>query len=139
MKQELTIERLQEIAVSSPMIHFLGIRIVAAHAEDGSVSMTMPMRPELERLPDSGQFHGGAIASFIDVAGDFAIAVSLGGVVPTINLRIDYLRPAGAGALRADARTRRLGKTVGVVDVDIFDAEARLVAIGRGTYSAQTG
>ncbi len=68
----------------------------------------MPLAPEYERYPGTGQFHGGAIASLIDVAGDFALVLQVGGGVPTINLRIDYLRPAIGNLLAtASAAPRR--------------------------------
>jgi acyl-coenzyme A thioesterase PaaI-like protein len=38
-------------------------------------------------------------------------------------------------ALNAVGIVRRLGKSVGVVDVDVFDDRGALVAIGRATYS----
>jgi uncharacterized protein (TIGR00369 family) len=138
MSKTLSVEDIQEILDASPMIKFFGIQAKTADAAKGVVTMVMPLRPELERTAGTGQLHGGAIAAFIDIAGDFAVAVTLGGAVPTINLRIDYLRPAG-GELRATATTRRLGRTVGVVDVDVWDPQDRLVAVGRGTYSAQVG
>jgi uncharacterized protein (TIGR00369 family) len=139
MSKGLSIEQIQDILNSSPMIRFFGVTVSAADAEKGTVTMTMPVRAELERLAGTGQYHGGAIAAFIDIVGDFALAVTLGGPVPTINLRVDYLRPASGGALRGAAATRRLGRTVGVVDIDVFDSQDRLVAVGRGTYGAQVG
>ncbi len=63
--------------------------------------------------------------------------MSLGGGVPTINFRTDFLRPAISPRLTATARVRRAGRTVGVVDIDVFDDEERLVAVGRGTYGMQ--
>jgi uncharacterized protein (TIGR00369 family) len=79
------------------------------------------------------------IATLIDVAGDFALVILVGGGVPTINLRIDYLRPAGGGSLTAIASVRRAGKTIGVVDIDVTDGTGRLVAIGRGCYGMAVG
>ena len=63
----------------------------------------------------------------------------LGRGLPTINFRVDYLRPAVGTGLVATARVRRAGKSVGVVDVDVADEGGRLVAIGRATYSTLTG
>ena len=65
--------------------------------------------------------------------------MALGGGVPTINLRIDYLRPAVGGSLTGTARVRRAGRTVALVDVDVYDEQQILVAVGRGTYSGQRG
>ena len=51
----------------------------------------------------------------------------VGGGVPTINLRIDYLKPAVGDALIAKARVRRAGKTVAVVDIDVSDENRTLM------------
>jgi uncharacterized protein (TIGR00369 family) len=50
-----------------------------------------------------------------------------------VDLRIDYLRPA-RGSLRVTARAVKVGRTLGVADIEVRDEEDRLVAIGRGTY-----
>lgn len=137
--ERLTLEQINAMFGKSPFIGFLGIRATALDYEKSEIIMTMPLRPELERRNGSGQFHGGPIASFIDVAGDFAIGMMVGGGVPTMNLRIDYLRPATGSLLTAKAVVRRAGKTVAVVDIDLYDEQNRLAAIGRGTYSSQKG
>jgi uncharacterized protein (TIGR00369 family) len=59
--------------------------------------------------------------------------------VPTMNFCIDYLRPAIGSAVTAVARVRRAGRTASVVDVEVVDDEARLVALGGGTYSSNAG
>ena len=115
-----------------------GVRSGLDH-EAGTLTVTMPMRPELERRLGGGQFHGGPIAAFIDTVGDYAIGMAVGGGVPTINLRIDYLRPAVGSVLTGTARVRRAGRTVAVVDVEVHDEQQALVAVGRGTYSGQRG
>ncbi len=56
---------------------------------------------------------------------------------PTVNFRVDYFRPAIDTALTAVARVRRLGRSIGVSDVDVYDDKGALIAIGRATYSTQ--
>jgi uncharacterized protein (TIGR00369 family) len=119
----------------SAFIRFLDLEVVSLDVEREELVLRMPMRPELERGPGSGQFHGGPIAAFVDVVGDYVLVMLLGGGVPTINFRVDFLRPAVSVALLGTGRLRRAGRTVGVVDVDVHDAEGRLVAVGRGCYS----
>jgi uncharacterized protein (TIGR00369 family) len=131
--------QVQEILDGSPFIRFFGMTAVSADVGAGTLVMAMELRPELERREGSGQWHGGAIAGLIDTAGDFALAMKLGAPVPTINFRVDYLRPAMTRRLEATATVRRSGRTVAVVDIDVHDAEGRLVAIGRGTYGTQPG
>ena len=129
----------QAILDRSPFISFLGLEVVALDHAASEIVMRMRLRPELERRIGSGQFHGGPIAAFIDVVGDFAIGMLVGGGVPTINLRIDYVRPALGALLTGTGRVRRQGRTVALVDIDVTDADGKLVAVGRGTYVPQVG
>ena len=138
-KPKLDAKRLAALFAASPYMSTLNLEVLRIDNEAGEVEIRMPMHPGLERRPGTKQFHGGPIASLIDVTGDFAIGEMVGGGVPTINLRIDYLKPAIGDALVATARVRRAGKTVAVVDIDVNDERGSLVAIGRGTYSPQPG
>ena len=135
----LSAGQIQAIFDASPFLGFLRLTVVALDHDAGTLTVSMPIRPEFERRLGTGQFHGGAIAAFIDVVGDFAVGMAVGGGVPTINLRVDYLRPAVGGVLTGTARVRRAGRTVALVDVDVYDEERALVAVGRGTYSGQPG
>jgi len=130
---------LEKLIVDSPFHKLLGLRLIEFDEEAGTLELEMPFNPAVERGHNSGQFHGGIIASFIDIAGDYAVSLKLGFGVPTINFRTDYLRPAFNTSLRARASIRRVGRTVGVADVDVFDDEDRLVAIGRGCYGTKQG
>jgi uncharacterized protein (TIGR00369 family) len=136
---DVTLANMQAMLDGSPFIHLLKMRAVSIDRERQQVVLEMPLAREFERHPETRQFHGGVISSLIDVAGDFALVILLGGGVPTINLRIDYLRPAVGGPLTAIASVRRAGRTIGVVDVDVADGSNRLVAIGRGCYSMTVG
>jgi uncharacterized protein (TIGR00369 family) len=135
VSETLTAAELQERLTQSPFIRFLGLIVDKAEPEEQRVTMTAPMRPEFERLAGSGQWHGGPIAAVIDTVGDYALVMTIGRPLPTINFRVDYLRPAVNTALTVIARVRRQGRSVGVVDVDVTDAKGALVAIGRATYA----
>ncbi|HUK61428.1 MAG TPA: PaaI family thioesterase [Stellaceae bacterium] len=131
----MTMDEMHAFMARSPFISFLGLRIVAADPEGGLLTMRAAMRPEFERLGGSGQWHGGPIAAIIDTVGDYALIMSLRRALPTVNFRVDYLRPAIKTELTATARVRRLGKSVGVVDIDVTNDEQALLAVGRATYS----
>jgi uncharacterized protein (TIGR00369 family) len=137
--ERLSVEQVQAIFDASPFLGFLQLRAVALDHDAGTLTVTMPMRPELERRLGTAQFHGGPIAAFIDIVGDFAVGMTVGGGVPTINLRIDYLKPAVGTLLTGIARVRRMGRTVALVDVDVHDEKLSLIAVGRGAYSPQRG
>jgi uncharacterized protein (TIGR00369 family) len=131
----LTVEQLQERLGHSTFIDFIGLTVVSADPAREEVVMRAPMRPEFERLKGSGQWHGGPIAAVVDTVGDYALVMLLGRPLPTVNFRVDYLRPAINTALVVTARVRRNGKTVGVVDVDVCNEAGQLLAIGRATYA----
>jgi uncharacterized protein (TIGR00369 family) len=137
--QKLDVAGVQAIFDASPFISFLGLKVIALDHDKGELEVRMPLRPELERRLGTKQFHGGPLASFIDTVGDFAIGMQVGGGVPTMNLRIDYLRPAIGDSVVGIAHVRRAGKTSAVIDIDVMDEQGRLLAVGRGTYASQRG
>jgi len=130
---------LQAMLDNSPFIAFLGLKVTEADPAKELVTMTCAMRPEFERGKGTGQWHGGPIAAIIDTVGDYALIMALRRGLPTINFRVDYLRPAIKTTLTTTARVRRAGKSVGVVDVDVFNDQKALVAVGRATYSTLAG
>ena len=72
----------------------LGIAYVA-HGEDW-VELSLPYRPELVGMPESGIIASGPIISLMDMATSLATWVRLGHFrhQATLDLRVDYLRPA---------------------------------------------
>jgi uncharacterized protein (TIGR00369 family) len=90
------------------------------------------------RAPNENSFHGGVIATLIDLAGHAAVAVKIGKMAPTIDLRIDYLRASAGENLIARARLLKVGSMVARVDIDITDMQGRLIEVGRGSFSTHT-
>jgi len=135
----VTRETLEGILRGSPFQEILGLRLESFDAAAQTLELRAVYGPHVERSAGTGQYHGGVIASLIDIAGDFALIAVLGHGVPTINFRVDYLRPASRTDLIAQARVRRAGRTIGVVDIDVLDADGRLIALGRGCYGTQAG
>jgi uncharacterized protein (TIGR00369 family) len=128
-------DELQERLAHSAFIEFLNLGVVSADPERGEIVMRAAMRPEFERGRGTGQWHGGPIAAIIDTVGDYALVMLMGRPLPTINFRVDYLRPAVDTALVVTGRVRRSGRLVGVVDVDVINEKGQLVAVGRATYA----
>jgi len=139
MSTTLTAEQVQAYLDASPFISFAGLKVTALDLDAGEITMHCPMRPEFERGRGTGQWHGGPMAAIIDTVGDFALGMMVGRGLPTINFRVDYLRPAMNTDITATAKVRRNGRTVGVADVDLFDARGTLIAIGRASYAMSTG
>jgi uncharacterized protein (TIGR00369 family) len=66
---------------------------------DNWTELCLPWREELVGVPESGILASGAIVSLIDTASGTAVWAALGKFIPlvTIDMRIDYLRPAFKG------------------------------------------
>jgi hypothetical protein len=103
-------------------LHLAGHAVLAAAAR---VRAWARQRPVARR----------AVASVIDTVGDYALVMLLGRPLPTINFRVDHLRPAINTALIVAARVRRNGRSVGLVDVDAANEDGVLVAVGRACYA----
>jgi uncharacterized protein (TIGR00369 family) len=131
----LSREELQERLAHSAFIASLNLTVLTADAQNQQVVMRAAMRPEFERGRGTGQWHGGPIAAIIDTVGDYALVMLLGRPLPTVNFRVDYIRPAIDTALIVTATVRRSGRLVGVVDVDVANEAGQLLAIGRATYA----
>ncbi len=132
-------EKIQANIEMSPFNSFCRIRVEELDRERGQLVLSMPMRAEMERIPDSGQMHGGPIACLVDTAGYYAAMMVLGFGGPTVNFRTDYFRPVIGSSLKAVATVRKAGRTVTVSDVDLFDDDGKLVAAGRATFSSRAG
>lgn len=65
----------------------------------GPWSLKLPYRQDFIGDPDSGVLHGGMISALLDVACAFAVFSRLKALrmMATLDLRIDYLRPATPG------------------------------------------
>ncbi len=139
MSQSITDkDDLNSIMRASPFIELLGMEITEIDIPGETLEMKMPLSNLLSRMTVLRQIHGGAIASLIDTAATFLVMAHKGLGTPTINIRTDYLKPADNTDLLAKARIRRIGRTVAVVDVDVFNDSEALIAIGRGTFGTKT-
>jgi uncharacterized protein (TIGR00369 family) len=127
--------RLRDEMEGPPFHHVLRPEAIDADPENGTVTIKIAFRDELARAKGDRAFHGGVIASLIDLAGHAAVAVNIGRMAPTIDLRIDYMRPAEGDALIAHAKLHKAGRTVARVDIEVLDTHNRCVALGRGTFS----
>jgi uncharacterized protein (TIGR00369 family) len=75
----------------------LGIRVI--DVTNTEASFELPYDPKLVGNPDTGTLHGGAITALLDACCGAAVFAALPSLVPiaTLDLRIDYLKPAEPG------------------------------------------
>lgn len=128
----LSFEELAEKVRKSPFHQWLGVQLVEMAAD--SITIEMPWREEFVSGVAQRNAHGGVLASLVDLTADFAIAARIGRGAPTIDLRVDFHRPALPGTIRATGRVIRLGRTITTAEAHLHDAEGRLVASGRAAY-----
>jgi uncharacterized protein (TIGR00369 family) len=118
----------------------LGLEMV--ELTDGEARMRLPYSPDLVGNPDTGVLHGGAITSLMDACCGAAVFMKLPLPVPiaTLDLRIDYLRPAAPGRdVLAHATCFRLTRSVAFVrGIAYHDDEADPVAAAAGAFMLAT-
>jgi uncharacterized protein (TIGR00369 family) len=132
MSSDLTIEDVQALVTRAPFHRWLGLAVTAVH--DDGIELKAKWREEWVVNTERGYTHGGVLAALIDLAADWAMVKQTGRGVPTIDLRVDYHRPALRGDLIARGKVIRSGRQFATAEAQIFDAEGKLLASGRGTY-----
>ncbi|GFK93507.1 hypothetical protein NNJEOMEG_01340 [Fundidesulfovibrio magnetotacticus] len=124
-----------------PFNRMLGIRV--AEVAEGRVHLFIPFRDDLIGDPRRPALHGGVISTLADVCGGFAVwtRCALSDRLATIDLRVDYLRPAGPEDLHAEAVVKLLGNRVGNATVTLWSGARKdePVAEGRGVYNIRRG
>lgn len=132
MSEEITIDRVQELITRGPYHQWLGLKVTAL-GED-SIELKATWREEWVVHPERRYTHGGVLAALIDLAADWALVKRAGRAVPTIDLRVDYHRAAMPGDLTVRGAVIRWGRQFSTCEAEVFDAEGKLLASGRGTY-----
>ena len=129
-------KRFFELARSVGHGRALGIEFISE--DDGTVELALPWREQLVGIPESGFLASGAIVSLLDTCGGAAVWVALNEFRPiaTIDLRLDYFRPAGAGEkVIARCRCDKLTKQVAFVSgIAHTGDEDHPVARATGTF-----
>ena len=93
----LRLELVRGFSINVPHNKALGMEILEMSAREAV--FRLPYDEKLVGNPDTGVLHGGAITALLDGASGAAVFATLVDFVPiaTLDLRIDYLRPAEAG------------------------------------------
>ena len=128
------IKQLEEILLIAPFHRWLGLSIAELGTEE--LVIAMPWRDEIVSNPRVGAAHGGILSALIDLTGLYTIIAMGGAARATVDLRVDFHRPATPGLLRAIGRPVKLGRQISVAETRIENSEGSLLASGRGAYVA---
>lgn len=146
--EPLFIERLKMIFEEKIAFNrILGLRI--DRLEGDGVQGRIEMRPDLIGHYAHRRLHGGVISATLDAVGGLAVMAAIGArhldetpearlmrfaKLGTIDLRVDYLRPATSEAFLARAQVLRLGSRVASTRMEFLDEEERLLSSGSAAY-----
>lgn len=130
-----------------PFNHVLGLKIDTLDAE--GVSGHIAMRPELIGHFTHQRLHGGVISATLDAIAGLAVMAAIGarhldepiaarlarfGKLGTIDLRVDYLRPATGASFTARASVQRLGSRIASTRMEFVDAKGVVLSTGAAAY-----
>ena len=151
MKRDKTTDAIRafidDFDANRPFNKVLGLMIKSTDFESSYI--TFHKKGEFVGNPIYGNLHGGIISSLLDVAGGHAACVSVVrnikepveeeiieriAKVNTIDIRVDYLRPAVGSFFEVKGKLIRKSKKVAVARMELFNEEQKLVAVGTGSY-----
>ena len=125
----------------------LGLKITSVRPE--RVTARIDMRPELVGHYGYNRLHGGVISAGLDAMAGLAVMAAIGArhmdetpfarlhrfaKLGTIDLRIDYLRPAIGEHFELRAEVLRLGSRVASTRMEFLGPDGKLLSTGSGAY-----
>ncbi len=119
-----------------PFHKMLGIRMI--QASQGHARILLPYRDDFCGNAERAVLHGGVTAMLVDICGAVALWTCFGpqDKTATIDMRVDYQRPAPLEDLMAEGEVRTLGNRIAHVHVYVRPASSAdtLIAEGRCVY-----
>lgn len=139
-RQRLKLRLVHGFAANVPHNRALGMEVV--EITPGEALFKLPYDTKLVGNPDTGVIHGGAITALLDGASGAAVFGALTDIVPiaTLDLRIDYLRPAEVGQpVMARATCYKMTRNVAFTRaVAYHDDPENPIAHSVGTFMVST-
>jgi len=122
-----------------PFNEHLGLKVV--ECREGYARIKIPYRPEFIGDPRRPALHGGFLAAVIDACGGLAVwtMFELDDLIATVDMRVDYLRPAPPEDVEIESKVVRVGNRVSVVNTSVYVAGSSedILAEGRAVYNTR--
>lgn len=111
------------------------MRVEKVSQAEGTVEFSFVAKEEWSN--PMGNVQGGFLSAMLDdTMSVTGVAMSnFSKVMPTLEFKVSFLRPAPIGRFRTIGRVKRLGKSIGFIEADLFDGEGNLVAKSSGTVT----
>ena len=109
----------------------VGLQVV----DHGDGTAVVTLDADDRHLNPYGTVHGGAIATLVDVAMGGAVAAAGAEAPVTIEMKLTYLEPGRPGEVRAEAKVRKRGKRLTIVEAEVTQ-DGELVALALGTFTS---
>ncbi len=133
LNRQLIREVMEELI---PFNRWLGIQLV--QVDPGKAELVIPFKEAFIGDPRVQRLHGGVIATLLDVTGGAAAMTTLTSrqdQIATVDLRVDYLRPARPQEVYARAEVVYNGDRIVFTHTVAFqEPEETLIAEARGVY-----
>lgn len=130
----------EKLVSRTPHMREIGLRITALG--DGVATMSLPGRTDWLGDPVRGLIHPGVLTVLADSACGMAVGSRVERRTPfaTLDLRMDYLRPAGPDReTQCEARCYRLTRNVAFTRATVWqDDPADPIAVAQGTFMLST-
>lgn len=124
-----THDALQARIDRAPFNAWLGLELVEWTPD--TITLRLCTRPEVLGHVAINALHGGVLASVLDTACSMAVVARTGESVFTVDMRVDYLRPATSEVYTIRAEVVRLGRALATADATVYAQDGAKVACGR--------
>ena len=116
-----------------PSAKTLGIEFAAIDGERGTAEVKFEAKPEF--LNPAGNVQGGFLAAMLDDTMGPALSSTLdaGEFAPTVNLNVQFHRPAGLGPLKGFGRVVMRGREMCHGSAELWQND-KIVATATGTF-----